>query len=86
MILSVFSRVFSCNPATCNIRDWKESNIMPSYDYNDYNEEAEDEVSPRNSWEIASWIVLAFTLLLNLAVIFILLIRQNAYSVVNKGN
>lgn len=61
---------------------------MPVYDYNDYNEplsEEEDEISARFAWEITSWVLMSLTLVLNLAVIFVLLIRQNAYSVINKA-
>ena len=60
---------------------------MPSYDYNDYNNEddQENEISRRSAWEIASWVIMALTLLLNLIVIVVLLARENAYSVVNKG-
>jgi len=49
------------------------------------NYEPEDEISAREAWKITSWILMSLTLLLNLAVIGILLIRQNAYSVVNKA-
>lgn len=58
---------------------------MPVYDYNDYNDEPEDDISARYAWEITSWVLMSLTLVLNLAVIFILLVRQNAYSVINKG-
>ena len=60
---------------------------MPSYDYNDYNNEddQENEISRRSAWEIASWVIMALTLLLNLIVILVLLARENAYNVVNKG-
>ena len=61
---------------------------MPVYDYNDYNEplsEEVDEISARFAWEITSWVLMSLTLVLNLAVIFLLLVRQNAYSVINKG-
>ena len=60
---------------------------MPTYDYNYYNTdyEEENEISRRSAWEIASWVIMALTLLLNLIVILILLARENAYSVVNKG-
>ena len=60
---------------------------MPTYDYQDYNDntEHEEEAKRRYAWEVTSWILMALTLFLNLAVIFILLYRQNAYNVVNKG-
>ena len=58
---------------------------MSSPDYIDPNYEPEDEISAREAWKITSWILMSLTLLLNLAVIGILLVRQNAYSVVNKG-
>lgn len=59
---------------------------MPSYDYNDYNDDSEEnEMDRRFAWEVTSWILVALTLVLNLAVVAILLFRENAYSVVNKG-
>jgi len=60
---------------------------MPTYDYQDYNDntEHEEEAERRYAWEVTSWILMALTLFLNLAVIFILLYRQNAYNVVNKA-
>ena len=58
---------------------------MPNYDYNDYNDEPEEDISRRFAWEITSWILMTLTLVLNLAVILILLVRDNAYTVVNKG-
>lgn len=59
---------------------------MPSYDYNDYNDDSEEnEMDRRFAWEVTSWILVALTLVLNLAVVAILLLRENAYSVVNKG-
>ena len=61
--------------------------IMPTYDYNDYNSDdtQDNEISRRSAWEIASWVIMAGTILLNVIVILILLVRENAYSVVNKG-
>ena len=60
---------------------------MPTYDYNDYNSDdtQDNEISRRSAWEIASWVIMAGTILLNVIVILILLVRENAYSVVNKG-
>jgi len=58
---------------------------MPVYDDNDYNDEPEDDISARYAWEITSWVLMSLTLVLNLAVILILLVRQNAYSVINKA-
>ncbi len=48
-------------------------------------EEPEDDSGKRTAWEILSWIALALTLILNLVVIVILVVRRNAFSVVNKG-
>ena len=60
---------------------------MPSYDYQDYNDDFEEEIEieRRYGWQVTSWILMSLTLILNLAVIFVLLVRQNAYNVVNKG-
>ena len=60
---------------------------MPSYDYQDYNDDYEEEIEieRRYGWQVTSWILMSLTLILNLAVIFVLLVRQNAYNVVNKG-
>ena len=62
----------------------------PSYedyygDEDEYVDEEEDDSGRRKVWEIFSWIFVAFTLLLNLIVILILVIRRNAFSVINKG-
>ena len=63
------------------------SHSMPSYDYQDYNDDYEEEIEieRRYGWQVTSWILMSLTLILNLAVIFVLLVRQNAYNVVNKG-
>ena len=63
------------------------SHRMPSYDYQDYNDDYEEEIEieRRYGWQVTSWILMSLTLILNLAVIFVLLVRQNAYNVVNKG-
>ena len=55
----------------------------PQNDYED--EEEEDDSGTRKVWEIFSWILVVLTLVLNLIVIGILLVRRNAYTVINKG-
>lgn len=47
--------------------------------------EPEDDTTPRLVWEITSWILVVLTLVLNLVVIVVLLVRRNAYTVTNKG-
>ena len=61
----------------------------PAY-YDDYpldyqDEEPEDDSTTRTVWEVFSWILVVLTIVLNLIVIGILLVRRNAYTVVNKG-
>ena len=68
---------------------------MDSYD--DYNydeagyeeqaaaEEPVDESGTRNTWEILTWIIIALTILLNLALVAILVLRRNLHSIVNKS-
>ena len=48
-------------------------------------EEVVDETGPRNIWEIVTWIFIAFTLILNLVLIAILILRRNLNSIVNKS-
>ena len=59
---------------------------MPEeYSDDDIIVDEEAEVERRYAWQVTSWILMSLTLVLNLAVIFVLLYRQNAYNVVNKG-
>lgn len=64
---------------------------MSDYNYDTYDdlphglEDEEDDLSARKAWAIVSWIILVLTLVLNLVVIGILLVRRNAYNVVNKA-
>ena len=39
----------------------------------------------KNIWEIVTWIFIAFTLILNLVLIAILIFRRNLNSIVNKS-
>ena len=48
-------------------------------------QETEDYAQGRKAWRVMSWIFVVMTIVLNLLVIGILLVRQNAYTVVNKG-
>ena len=48
-------------------------------------QEAVDETGARNIWEIVTWIFIAFTLILNLVLIAILILRRNLNSIVNKS-
>ena len=48
-------------------------------------EEKVDETSSRNIWEILTWIFIAFTIILNLVLIAILILRRNLTSIVNKS-
>jgi len=47
-------------------------------------QEPVDETGARNVWEILTWIFIAFTLILNLVLIAILILRRNLNSIVNK--
>jgi len=47
-------------------------------------QEMVDETGPRNIWEIITWIFIAFTLILNLVLVAILILRRNLNSIVNK--
>jgi hypothetical protein len=58
--------------------DYYNDNEPPVY-------EEEDDSGKRKVWEVLSWIVLVFTLVLNLLLVGILLVRRNAFSVINKG-
>ena len=48
-------------------------------------QETVDETGPRNTWEILTWIFIALTLILNLVLIAILILRRNLNSIVNKS-
>ena len=56
-------------------------------EYEDAEQEAEpvDETGTRNTWEIITWIIIALTIILNLALIAILVLRRNLHSIVNKS-
>jgi hypothetical protein len=58
--------------------DYYNDNEPPVY-------EEEDDSGKRKVWEVLSWIVLVFTLVLNLLLVGILLVRRNAFSVINKA-
>ncbi|XP_071744459.1 uncharacterized protein [Lepeophtheirus salmonis] len=47
--------------------------------------EPEDESGQRYAWEVITWLVVALTIILNLALILILLLRRNISSAVNKA-
>ena len=47
-------------------------------------EEEYDETGTRNTWAILTWIVVAVTIILNLALIGILVIKRNLNSIANK--
>ena len=44
-----------------------------------------DESGYRNTWEILTWIIIALTIILNLILIGILVLRRNLHSIVNKS-
>jgi len=44
-----------------------------------------DEESARYAWKVASWIIVALTLLLNLVIVVVIVINRNANSVINKA-
>ena len=48
-------------------------------------QETVDETGPRNIWEIVTWIFIALTLILNLVLVAILILRRNLNSIVNKS-
>ena len=49
-------------------------------------EEEVDEEGARYSWKVASWIIVALTLILNIVIVGVIIVNRNANSVVNKGN
>jgi len=68
-----------------------------NYDYDVYNDDyvyedasPEEETEPvdesgyRSTWEILTWIIIALTIILNLILIGILVLRRNLHSIVNK--
>ena len=69
-----------------------------NYDYDVYNDDyvyedasPEEETEPvdesgyRSTWEILTWIIIALTIILNLILIGILVLRRNLHSIVNKS-
>ena len=48
-------------------------------------EEEYDETGTRNTWAILTWIMLALTILLNLVLIGILVVKRNLRSIMNKS-
>ena len=48
-------------------------------------QETVDETGARNIWEIVTWIFIALTLILNLVLVAILILRRNLNSIVNKS-
>ena len=48
-------------------------------------EEEYDETGTRNTWAILTWIMLALTILLNLVLIGILIVKRNLRSITNKS-
>ena len=63
----------------------KKEDMPEEYSNDDIIVDEEVEVERRFAWQVTSWILMSLTLILNLVVIFVLLYRQNAYNVVNKG-
>lgn len=57
-----------------------------NYDEEFYEKEESDYTHGRNAWRIVSWIIVVLTIVINLVIIGTLLVRQNAYTVINKGN
>ena len=69
---------------------------MVEVDYNDLyegsaedpvveEEEEYDETGTRNTWAVLTWIMLALTILLNLVLIGILVVKRNLRSITNKS-
>ena len=48
-------------------------------------EEEYDETGTRNTWAVLTWIMLALTILLNLILIGILVVKRNLRSITNKS-
>lgn len=44
-----------------------------------------DDAGQRQTWAILSWIILVLTIVLNIAIIIILVVKKNFYNVINKG-
>ena len=51
----------------------------------DDNVNDDDDSTQRLVWEILSWIAVALTIILNLALVVILIVRKNIHTFVNKG-
>ena len=65
--------------------------VEEEYYYDDPGEvavvdEEVDEEGARYSWKVASWTIVALTLILNIAIVGVIMVNRNANSVVNKGN
>ena len=56
----------------------------PEYEDDYQEEEVVDESGYRNTWEILTWIIIALTILLNLILIGLLIVKRNLRSIVNK--
>ena len=48
-------------------------------------EEEYDETGTRNTWAVLTWIMLALTIVLNLVLIGILVVKRNLRSITNKS-
>lgn len=59
------------------------SNFNDDYD-DEVQTENDDESGARTAWAAASWIIVALTIVLNVALIAVLLIRKNTYTLINK--
>ena len=70
--------------------EYDETLDYPEYkaaEYEDAEQETEpvDESGTRNTWEIITWIIIALTIILNLVLIAVLVLRRNLHSIVNKS-
>ena len=57
---------------------------MEGNEYNCNCTEKGDEGGTRDTWAILTWVILVLTLVLNLVLICILVIKRNLYSLINK--
>ena len=57
----------------------------PVVDPSDAPPEEYDETGTRNTWAVLTWIMLALTILLNLVLIGILVVKRNLRSITNKS-
>ena len=57
----------------------------PVLDPSDAPPEEYDETGTRNTWAVLTWIMLALTILLNLVLIGILVVKRNLRSITNKS-